>query len=78
MNAPAAPHLKTWREPAAVTYDAVDRSGRDPNARGDRHADGAIVNAVATDVGVDNDPIETGGGFIWYDVAGIPRTRSQP
>ena len=57
-----------------VTYDAVDRSGHDPNGKvaiGTPDAAQIVNAAFATDVGVDNDPIETGGGFIWYDVTGV-------
>ena len=57
-----------------VTYDAVDRSGHDPAGKVALSTPDAaqIVNAAfTTDVGVDNDPIETGGGFLWYDVAGV-------
>ncbi len=57
-----------------VVYDAVDRSGHDPSGKVAINTPDAtqIVNsAFATDVGVDNDPIETSGGFIWYDVAGV-------
>ncbi len=57
-----------------VTYDAVDRSGRDPSGKAAITTPEAsqIVNAAfASDVGVDNDPIESDGGFIWYDVAGV-------
>jgi len=57
-----------------VTYDAVDRSGHDPGGKTAIAGPDAtqIVNAAfATDVGVDNDPIEAQSGFIWYDVAGI-------
>ena len=59
---------------AVVTYDAVDRSGRDPSGKPVvtlPHGPEVINAAFATDVGVDNDPIEADGGFIWYDVAGI-------
>ncbi len=57
-----------------VTYDAVDRSGHDPSGKAAIQGPnaGQIVNAAfATDVGVDNDPLEAQSGFIWYDVAGI-------
>jgi peptidyl-prolyl cis-trans isomerase D len=63
-----------------VTYDAVDRSGHDPSGKTAIVAPDAdqIVNAAfATDVGVDNDPIETAGGFVWYDVAGITPARDR-
>ncbi len=57
-----------------VTYDAVDRSGRDPSGKpitGLPHAPEVINAAFNSDVGVDNDPISVEGGYIWYDVAGI-------
>ena len=37
-----------------------------------------MVNAAfATDVGVDNDPLEADGGYIWYDVTGITPARER-
>ncbi len=63
-----------------VTYDAVDRSGHDPSGKVAIQGPDAnqIVNAAfATDVGVDNDPIEAQSGFIWYDVAGITPARDR-
>jgi peptidyl-prolyl cis-trans isomerase D len=56
-----------------VTYDAIDRSGHDPSGKAvDLPRAAQVVNAVfSSDVGVDNDPIDADGGFIWYDVAGI-------
>jgi peptidyl-prolyl cis-trans isomerase D len=57
-----------------VTYDAVDRSGRDPQGKPianlARAAD-VVRAAFASDVGVDNDPIDADGGYVWYNVAGI-------
>jgi peptidyl-prolyl cis-trans isomerase D len=57
-----------------TTYDALDRSGRDPsgNPAANLPDAGQVVNAAfTTDVGVDNDPIESNGGYIWYDVTAI-------
>jgi peptidyl-prolyl cis-trans isomerase D len=57
-----------------VTYDAVDESGRDPSGKPiDKlpHARDVVNAAFQSDVGVDNDPIDADGGYIWYDVAGI-------
>jgi peptidyl-prolyl cis-trans isomerase D len=63
-----------------VTYD-VDRSGHDSDnkpvaanlAQGPR-----VVNAAFTsDVGVDNDPIDADGGYVWYDVASIAPARDR-
>src|SRR5713226_3731970 len=62
----------------AVTVDAVDRSGRLPNgqlvANIPRGLD-VVSQAFNSDVGVDNDPIQFNGGYVWYDVLGITRWR---
>jgi peptidyl-prolyl cis-trans isomerase D len=59
---------------AAVTIDAVDRSGRLPSgqlvANIPRGLD-VVSQAFNSDVGVDNDPIQFNGGYVWYDVVGI-------
>jgi peptidyl-prolyl cis-trans isomerase D len=61
-----------------VTYDAIDRSGRDPSGAVVTNLPGDVVSAAfSTDVGVDNDPIEAGGGYIWYDVAAITPARDR-
>ena len=63
-----------------VTYDAVDRSGRDPAGKPIEnllHASEVVNAAFATDVGVDNDPLEADGGYIWYDVTGITPARER-
>jgi peptidyl-prolyl cis-trans isomerase D len=56
-----------------VTDDAVDRSGHDPDGKTTNLPDSAQVVSAAfsTDVGVDNDPIEADGGYIWYDMTAI-------
>jgi peptidyl-prolyl cis-trans isomerase D len=58
----------------AVTVDAVDRSGRQPNgqpaANIPRGLD-VVSQAFNSDIGVDNDPIQFNGGYVWYDVLGI-------
>ncbi len=68
------------KEKLPVTTFDVDRSGRD--AQGKPAADishGAEIvgGAFASDVGVDNDPIEVDGGYIWYDVAAITPARDR-
>ncbi|MGD0023791.1 MAG: SurA N-terminal domain-containing protein [Xanthobacteraceae bacterium] len=63
-----------------VTNDALDRSGRDPagNLVANLPRAGDVISAAfASDVGVDNDPIEADGGYIWYDVAGITPARDR-
>jgi len=62
-----------------VTY-TVDRSGRDPDAKPIAnliHAPNIINAAFASDVGVDNDPIDADGGYVWYDVAAITPARDR-
>jgi peptidyl-prolyl cis-trans isomerase D len=57
-----------------VTYEALDRSGRDPKGEPVKnlpHAAQLINAAFGSDVGVDNEPIEADGGYIWYEVAGV-------
>jgi len=65
---------------AAVTIDAVDRSGRLPNGQPavniPRGLD-VVSQAFASDVGVDNDPIQFNGGYVWYDVLGITPSRER-
>jgi peptidyl-prolyl cis-trans isomerase D len=64
----------------AVTVDAVDRSGRSP--------DGQLVSnipqgldvvsqAFSSDVGIDNDPIQFNGGYVWYDVLSLTPSRER-
>jgi peptidyl-prolyl cis-trans isomerase D len=64
----------------AVTIDAVDRSGRLPNgqpvANIPRGLD-VVSQAFTSDVGVDNDPIQFNGGYVWYDVLGITPSRAR-
>ena len=63
------------------TIDAVDRSGRGPD--GKPIADlpttpDAVAAAFASDVGVDNDPLQLpNGGYLWFDVTGITPSRER-
>jgi peptidyl-prolyl cis-trans isomerase D len=63
------------------TIDAIDRSGRGPDGQVlpdvPRAAD-VLTGAFGSDVGVENDVLSTpDGGFIWYEVAGITRSRDR-
>jgi len=51
----------------------VDRSGRDASGKVVNlpHAGQVISAAFNSDVGIDNDPIEADGGYIWNSVVGI-------
>ncbi|HEX3506220.1 MAG TPA: SurA N-terminal domain-containing protein [Xanthobacteraceae bacterium] len=58
----------------------VDRSGRDPEGKPvatvPRASD--VVNAAyASDVGVDNDPIDADGGYVWYTVADVAKAHDR-
>jgi peptidyl-prolyl cis-trans isomerase D len=58
----------------AVTVDAVDRSGRQPNGQPATNIPpglDVVSQAFNSDIGVDNDPIQFNGGYVWYDVLGI-------
>jgi len=63
-----------------VTVDAVDRSGRLPNGQLapniPRGLD-VVSQAFSSDIGVDNDPIQFNGGYVWYDVLGITPSRER-
>ncbi len=64
----------------AVTIDAVDRSGRLPGGQPapnvPRGLD-VVSQAFNSDVGVDNDPIQFNGGYVWYDVLAITPSRER-
>jgi peptidyl-prolyl cis-trans isomerase D len=64
----------------AITIDAVDRSGRSPDgqpvANIPRGLD-VVSQAFTSDVGVDNDPIQFNGGYVWYDVLGVTPSRER-
>jgi peptidyl-prolyl cis-trans isomerase D len=64
----------------AITIDGVDRSGRTPGgqpvANIPRGLD-VVSQAFTSDVGVDNDPIQFNGGYVWYDVLGITPSRER-
>ncbi len=62
-----------------VVFD-VDRSGRDPDGKlavNLSHGPEIVSGAFASNVGVDNDPIDIDGGYIWYDVAVITPARDR-
>ncbi|SEN30638.1 peptidylprolyl isomerase [Bradyrhizobium sp. OK095] len=65
---------------AAVTIDAVDRSGRAPNGQPIPSIPQGlelVSQAFNTDVGVDNDAISFKGGYVWYDVLAITPSRDR-
>jgi peptidyl-prolyl cis-trans isomerase D len=71
---------KKLKLPVAV-IDAVDRAGRSP---ADQPVTGlpkgveVLNDAFAADTGAENDPLAIpGGGFVWYEIAGITPSRER-
>jgi peptidyl-prolyl cis-trans isomerase D len=65
---------------AAVTVEAVDRSGRAPNGQPVANIPqglDVVSQAFNSDVGVDNDAISFRGGYVWFDVLGITPSRER-
>jgi peptidyl-prolyl cis-trans isomerase D len=65
---------------APVTVEAVDRSGRAPNGQPVASIPqglNVVTQAFASDIGVDNDPIQFNGGYVWFDVLGITPSRER-
>ena len=66
---------------ASRTIEAIDRSGRDPSGApvtGLPDAQRLLATAFSTDIGVDRDPLQIEGGYIWYEIAGITPSRERP
>jgi peptidyl-prolyl cis-trans isomerase D len=63
-----------------VTTYEVDRSGRDTQSKpiaNMPHSADVVKAAFASDVGVDNDPLDADGGYIWYDVLAVAPARER-
>ena len=65
----------------STTYDAIDRTGRAPDgkpAAGLPKTPDVVNAAFGSDVGVDTEALQVpGGGFLWFDVTGITRSRER-
>lgn len=64
---------------AARTVE-VDSNGRDPSGQLVKDipdAERVLISAFATEAGVENDPLQVDGGYIWYEVAGITPSRDR-
>ena len=58
----------------------VDRSGHDPDGKpitNIPHASDIVNAGYASDVGVDNDPIDADGGYAWYAVTDIAKAHDR-
>lgn len=64
----------------AVTFD-TDRSGRAPDGKqvttGLPQNVDVISGAFASNVGVENDPLQANGGYIWFEVLGVTPSRER-
>src|SRR5215471_7034150 len=58
----------------------VDRTGKDPEGKPVSdvpEAQRLLPSAFATDIGIENDPLQLQGGYVWYEVAGITPLRDR-
>ncbi|MGO4523960.1 SurA N-terminal domain-containing protein [Microvirga sp. 2MCAF35] len=62
-----------------VQVPAVDASGQDKagNPVTLTEKDAVVKAAFASDIGVDNEPLRMGTGYVWYDVTGIEASREK-
>ncbi len=66
---------------ASRTIEAIDRSGRDPSGApvtGLPDAQRLLTTAFTTEMGIDRDPLQVEGGYIWFEIAGITPSRERP
>jgi peptidyl-prolyl cis-trans isomerase D len=64
----------------ALTVEAVDRSRRTPDGQPVSNIPpglDVVTQAFNSDVGVDNEPIQFNGGYVWYDVLGVTPSRER-
>lgn len=65
----------------AVTIEAVDRSGRGLDGKpvtGLPQGVDITTPAFASNIGVENEPVQYNGGELWFDVLGITPSRDRP
>ena len=62
-----------------IQVPAVDANGLDKagNPVSLPEKDAAVKAAFASDIGVDNEALRTGTGYVWYDVTGIEASREK-
>jgi peptidyl-prolyl cis-trans isomerase D len=65
----------------AITIEAIDRSGRGPDGKpvtGLPQGIDVVSPAFASNIGVENDPVQFNGGELWFDVLGVTPSRDRP
>jgi peptidyl-prolyl cis-trans isomerase D len=58
----------------------VDRAGQDASGKAVTDVPDAqriLASAFTTDIGIENDPVQFEGGYIWYEVSGITPSRDR-
>ena len=58
----------------------VNRSGTDPSGKPVTDVPDAqrlLASAFSTDIGIENDPLQVEGGYVWYEVSGITPARDR-
>ncbi|TAK50057.1 MAG: peptidylprolyl isomerase [Xanthobacteraceae bacterium] len=64
----------------AVVIEAADRSGRGPDGKpvaGLPAGIDVMAPAFASDVGVENDPLQLRNGYVWFEVLGVTPSRER-
>lgn len=64
----------------AITIEAIDRSGRGPDGKpvtGLPQGIDIVSPAFASNIGVENDPVQFNGGELWFDVLGVTPSRDR-
>ncbi len=64
----------------AITIEATDRSGRGPDGKpvtGLPQGVDIMAPAFASNVGVENEPVQFNGGELWFDVLGVTPSRER-
>ncbi len=64
----------------AITIEATDRSGRGPDGKpvtGLPQGVDIMAPAFASNIGVENEPVQFNGGELWFDVLGVTPSRER-
>ncbi|MGL4558147.1 MAG: peptidylprolyl isomerase, partial [Afipia sp.] len=64
----------------ATTIEAIDRSGRGPDGKpvaGLPQGVDIVAPAFASNIGVENEPVQYNGGELWFDVLGVTPSRDR-
>ncbi|MPZ36920.1 MAG: peptidylprolyl isomerase [Rhizobiales bacterium] len=71
----AAANLKLAARTIEVNREGISPSGEP--VKGLPDAQRLLTSAFATEVGIENDPLQVQGGYIWYEVTGITPERDR-